>query len=342
MDVIKQCIEWSKNYIDICKDRGVILFGASKGGLYIKKVMERENINIKFFCDNDTAKTGKYIGNIEIVSTDALLQADKSSPIFISSQYVKDIANQLRALGFINIAADGLIFKISDNYDAILNTSKLLEDEESKKIYFGLINKRCRCETDIGVYKSGGIQYFDDEIIKLSENEIFIDGGGYNGDTVTQFIKSSKGKYNKIYCFEPNPGIYKWLTDNTREIKNLTLYEKGLYSRSERLRFSDNGWGSSINEEGEMTVDTVALDQILADEKITYIKLDVEGGELEGLKGAENIIKKHKPKLAVCVYHKPEDLWVLPLYINKLSAEYKLYIRHYSGDNHFETVLYCV
>ena len=69
--------------------------------------------------------------------------------------------------------------------------------------------------------------------------------------------------------------------------------------------------------------------------------MDIEGAEMEALKGAESIIKSQKPKLAICVYHKEQDMTEIPIFIKKLVPEYKLFMRHYSNDAG-ETVLYAV
>ena len=69
--------------------------------------------------------------------------------------------------------------------------------------------------------------------------------------------------------------------------------------------------------------------------------MDVEGAELESLKGAQKVIKRDKPKLAVCIYHKPEDILTLPLFIKKLVPEYKFYLRSYSNADN-EMVLYAI
>jgi hypothetical protein len=80
---------------------------------------------------------------------------------------------------------------------------------------------------------------------------------------------------------------------------------------------------------------------VFKNEKITFIKMDIEGSEPQALSGAEEIIKKQKPKLAICVYHKPEHLWEIPLYLKKIVPEYKIYIRHHTPLE-YETVCYAV
>ena len=80
---------------------------------------------------------------------------------------------------------------------------------------------------------------------------------------------------------------------------------------------------------------------IIKDDKITFLKMDIEGSELKALHGARKIIQRDKPKLAICVYHKPEDIIEIPLYINSLVPEYKFYMRHY-GYTPANTVLYAI
>jgi hypothetical protein len=125
-------------------------------------------------------------------------------------------------------------------------------------------------------------------------------------------------------------------------LNNFTLFETGLWSADDTLNFTSTSAGDSrINAEGTAIIQGVSLDKVLKGEKATFIKMDIEGSELEALKGAQNTIRMYKPMLAVCVYHKPEDILELPLYIKELVPEYRLYFRHYSMS-HCETVLYAV
>jgi hypothetical protein len=90
-------------------------------------------------------------------------------------------------------------------------------------------------------------------------------------------------------------------------------------------------------------VKTAAIDDVVSDDAVTLIKMDVEGAELEALRGAEKTILKNKPRLAVCVYHKPQDILTIPLYMQSLAPEYRFYLRHHDFDHRFcETVLYAV
>jgi hypothetical protein len=70
--------------------------------------------------------------------------------------------------------------------------------------------------------------------------------------------------------------------------------------------------------------------------------MDIEGAELDALKGAEETIKRDKPKLAICIYHKDSDFVETPEYIHEFVPEYRLYVRHHGRTSARETVLYAV
>ena len=109
------------------------------------------------------------------------------------------------------------------------------------------------------------------------------------------------------------------------------------FLENEELRGS-----SAIDKSGNTEIEVVRLDDFIpSDEKITFIKMDIEGAEIDALNGCKNILQKYKPKLAICIYHKPDDLWEIPLLIKRLVPEYQIYIRHYSNYL-WETVCYAV
>lgn len=122
-----------------------------------------------------------------------------------------------------------------------------------------------------------------------------------------------------------------------RNLKNVEIHNKALWNKKELLQFSFDGAGSSIDENG-MTVEAEPLDP---DSKVTFVKMDIEGAEMNALEGMKSIIMEQKPKLAICIYHLYDDLWNIPKYIHELVPEYKLYMRHYSKINE-ETVIYAI
>lgn len=190
-------------------------------------------------------------------------------------------------------------------------------------------------------------QYFDPDIIKLRENEVFVDAGVLNLGTSLRFMEECEREHIpkfKIHAFEPDTISYQRCLEIQKKLPgvDLHLHHAGLWSEKTTLYFAEMGNGGSkiTQQETGTYIDTVSLDQCVLD-KVTFIKMDIEGAELEALKGSREIIRKYRPRLAICIYHKKEDLVEIPSYIKELVPEYKLYVRHYSNVA-AETVLYAV
>lgn len=153
--------------------------------------------------------------------------------------------------------------------------------------------------------------------------------------------------FKKVYAFEPEVSNYELCVRNRENIlennDKIEIINKGLWSREAKLGLAGGETKSFISEHGEKRIDVTSIDSCLngKDEKVPFIKLDIEGAELEALKGARETIIRDKPDLAICIYHKDEDIVEIPKYILKLNPDYELYIRHYSWAA-WETVLYAV
>lgn len=186
-------------------------------------------------------------------------------------------------------------------------------------------------------------QYFIPEI-KFGSDEVYIDCGMYNGDTIVQFMDHCSD-YAHIIGFEPDrKNIEKFKLRGLSEDK-MSVYNKGVWSKEALLSFSADGTPSSrVVESGKDLFPVASIDSLDIDKPVTFIKMDIEGSELEALKGAESTIRRDMPKLAICVYHKKEDLITIPQYIKSLESSdctYSFLLRHHSLYEH-ETVLYAI
>ena len=195
------------------------------------------------------------------------------------------------------------------------------------------------------------LQYFDSSVVPehcKNNQEIFIDGGCLNMETSINFIRYCNNELDKIYAFEPNSecaNMCKNIKESNEKLKNKAqVIEKGLWSKESNLSFKLGLCGDSrITENGEGTNTSIAvtsIDKILKGERSSFIKMDIEGAELEALRGAKNTIQKYHPKLAISVYHKPEDIITIPSFIKSISPSYHLYLRNYHMLDMTETVLY--
>lgn len=189
-------------------------------------------------------------------------------------------------------------------------------------------------------------QYF--ELQRLDQRhgnwsgEYFVDAGALNGDNTKYFLDHFPGGH--AYVFEPSPSQMALTQERLKDYPTAQFFPYGLYDANTQMGFSpsDGDAGSaSISEDGSLRIPVRKLDDLLGDQPVTFIKMDIEGSELAALRGAERIIRAQTPKLAICVYHKPADMWEIPSLILEYCPAYRLYLRHYSITE-TETVLYAV
>lgn len=185
-------------------------------------------------------------------------------------------------------------------------------------------------------------QYLD--YLAFDNQEIMIDAGCHNCETVLNYFKYVNTDYKSIYSFEAEPNQADECRKIIKEIGkgDWEIYNYALWDKTDKLLLSSGGAGSAISDQGEFSVEGISLDEFFQNrEKPTFIELDIEGAEMNALIGAAGIIKNHSPKLAISIYHKPEDIVEIPAYILSLNQNYRFGLRHYS-EGAFETVLYAI
>lgn len=190
-----------------------------------------------------------------------------------------------------------------------------------------------------------GEQYFGLDFLRPVQDEVYIDAGCYDGDTILKFYQFCNGNYKHIYALEPDSDNFKKTVELVKreQLNRVELQCKACWSKSDTLSFSGTGTSSShIEEGGNKYIQAITIDDLLNGAGATFIKMDIEGAELDALKGAEFTIKKYRPRLAICLYHKPEDIIDIPVYLLSIISDYKLYIRHHNFTDFCETVLYAI
>lgn len=178
-------------------------------------------------------------------------------------------------------------------------------------------------------------QYFDLDLIKCDTNEVFVDVGAYTGDTLTEYIKVfGKNCYKKIFCYEIVPANIEYIKKNIDilNLKNIVIKQKGASDKNSKLFLEDDGCSSikKLTDSGTIEIETVKIDDDIRG-KVSFIKMDIEGGELSAIKGLKKKIQKYKPKLAISVYHNNDHLWQIPKIIYEMNPNYKFYLRYYGG-----------
>jgi len=228
----------------------------------------------------------------------------------------------------------------------------LLEDEKSKDTYRSVIEyRRSRKRRCVNPHMQGWKgMYFDSEIIVPSRSEVFIDCGAFAGECALAFERCcvSAGKPASLcVLFEPDPGNMALLQKNLPNFRQApVVVPTGLWRQAGQCSFLFDYRTSSkidIAGQGSIAVDSLdhALEQIPGLPPPTYIKMDIEGAEIDVLLGARKTIEAHRPRLAVAIYHSDEHMIKIPQLIHEMCPAYRFYVRHYSCI-HVETVLYCI
>jgi len=352
--------------VQIKNSRYVCVFGIGAISYpIISSIRNFTDIKIDFLSDNDRAKWGKtFHDDLKCISPKELEKYKDDIAILITTQHYKKIYQQLLEKGFKKIFAFTEYRLLNDAYfknkknletikDNLLKLTDILEDERSKEIMFTLIKNWFDFDVDAAGYEDifTNDQYYPADIIQLSARESFVDVGAYNGDTLLDFIKKTKDQFDSIFAFELDIKNFKEMETVVDKLaapvkNNIKLYNFGLLDEEKEVYYETGGSGMqstfiNVINAASACGKTVRLNDRLKNKKVTFIKMDIEGSELKALSGAEEIIKKQKPKLAICVYHKPEHLWEVPLYIKKIVPEYKIFIRHHTPLE-YETVCYAV
>lgn len=231
---------------------------------------------------------------------------------------------------------------IIERFDDIEKVYSLLADDKSRQTY------KCVLKYKI----TGELKYLRDcttdtdeafeNLIKLGSNETYIDLGAFNGDTVLDFAERTNYRYKEIYALEPNKRNYKKLLLCTENMKNVYTFNCAAWSENTTLIFNTGGGRQSQISTKGIETQAKSVDSILNGKEATYIKFDVEGAEKEAIKGSEQTIKEHSPKLCIAVYHRLFDMIDIPLQIKKINPNYKFYLRHYPYYPAWETNLFCV
>lgn len=179
-----------------------------------------------------------------------------------------------------------------------------------------------------------------DILPQSNRQEVFVDCGGYIGDTAEKFIKYYSEKYNYIYVYEPDFQNALQAKETLKNFHDICVRQCGVGKENRVAFFNSLGTSSSSIQKRGTEVKVVSLDTDI-EKPVTFIKMDIEGEEGNAIAGAERHIKNEKPVCAICVYHKIQDIWSIPLQMKKINQDYKLYLRHYT-DNFMETVAYFV
>jgi FkbM family methyltransferase len=337
----------------------IVLFGAGYLGRKVLATMRVHGMEPLAFIDNDAKLHSTKIDGLQVISVEKGANEFGLEAIFVITIFrgVGDAGmasreRQLKEMGcrrvitFLPIAwryATELLphygvtlpSKILEAAPQISMVNSIWSDAESRAIFREQLLWRIRGDFT-GIRAPSTDQYFPKDLFELRPDEAFVDGGAYDGDT----LRILGTNFAKAWAIEPNANTVSRIRANNDP--RVTVIECALgHKADDTLFLVENGVSSTLNTRIGTRVRVDTLDHILAGQSPTFLKLDIEGAEYSALLGARELLHRTKPILAVCVYHRPDHLWNIPILLHERVPNHNLFLRAHQNDG-YELVVYAV
>jgi FkbM family methyltransferase len=331
----------------------IVLFGAGRVGRKTLAGLRKAGIEPIAFVDNDARLWNTPVEGVEVLSPEEAARRHGDQATFVitiwrgeATDRMAQRESQLRSLGckyvvtfqplfwkhaevFLPHYALDLPHRVHQQADDVRRAGRLWSDSASRSEYLAQLRWRLLGEFDALYSPVQHTMYFPLELCPLTDHEVFVDCGAYDGDSIRSFLDQTKKSFKRIYSFEPDPANFSKLEKEASlrpERESITLQRAAVGARTGTVMFSGGGNEASSVGKGDMVVDCLALDEALSGTQPTYIKMDIEGAELDALNGARKIIQRYSPVLAVCSYHVQDHLWKIPLVIQSINPNYSFFL----------------
>lgn len=337
------------------KNHGLVFFGAGRLGEIALRDLRKAGRAPVAFADNKAERWGSDLHGIPIVSPQDAAARFGADRVFVITVYTSaPVWAQLRALGiepisfarlawlfpseFLPHAGLDLPHRIFHCAAEVRAAFDVWSDEESRVEFLQQLQWRTTLHPEIlRPHPPAEETYFANELFSLKSDEVFVDCGAFDGDSIRAFLNRAHGQFRQITGLEPDPlnrerleRFRSTLPADVQERIRLLPFAVG--DKRERLMFDVTGTAASHTGAGSYEVTCAPLDEIAAVPPPTLIKMDIEGAEPFALRGASEILRNHRPILIICLYHALEHLWKIPLYLKRLIPEYDLFLRRYSDE----------
>lgn len=333
-------------------DRYVVL-GANSGGDQVDDWLRRHGKNVVAFCDLDPAKNGEWRGRPIVPLSAVAGRAGKTGAAAIGTYRQPEAASALTEAGmerahvlpFVNdmFAAHfepGAFVRNAPHYARI---RERLADEDSRR-YFDAVLRYYRDLDPAALTANPKIidHYgYDAPGACPKPGDTIVDCGAFTGDTVPFFIESTGGKCRIIACEAYLPNIPRLHAELTRlgVTDRTEILHVALGARTEPVLIGGDpsiadGGACRGGGEGRSTMDIVlgdTLDALLLERRparVNYLKIDIEGADLDALQGGRTMLRTHRPVVAAASYHTPDHIWQIPEYLLSVLGPCDLYAGH--------------
>jgi FkbM family methyltransferase len=345
--------------------RRIVIFGSGRLGRSVLQRLCGTDLEGVAFADNNPRLWGTVAEGLPVLSPqDAANKYSRDAAFVVAiwhpspAPLMSALLAQLQSLGCRAVAFPLLFWRHSSTFlpyffwdlpaellrqgNDVAAAFELLHDDSSRQSFIAQLQLRLRADFDCLGTPFAGDQYFPG-LFSVTADECFVDCGSYTGDTIESFISQTDNRFRKIIAFEADPAVMPRLQTFVNRVgSRAVLHKVAVGAHNGTAHFSGDGIGGGrVTDTAGVEVPCVCLDDALAREPVSFIKMDIEGAELQALEGAHRVIWRDRPVLAICGYHRPDHLWRVLLSLKTLAPDSALFLRSHCADG-LDAVCYAV
>lgn len=349
------------HYLAECQ-RPVVMYGMGNGADKIIDVCKKYGIEISDFFASDGFVRGHSFHEKTVISYSSMKEKYVGQNPIVLLSFASSLSDVMALFKKVGdecelYAPDVPVFGetlftiefFEENRDRFEQIYHLLADEESKRIYENVISYKLTGDIKYLWNSESDKADVYENILDCKNISRYVDLGAYNGDTVREMLHFNSN-LKKAIALEPDARNFRKLNEYAQTVDNIDIQciNAGAWNENTTLLFDASGnRNAGIVSKGNIVskikeVSVVSLDSVLNGESVDYVKYDVEGSEKEALMGSKNTIQTHAPKLLVSLYHRSEDLFVLPELVKELNPDYSLYLRRFPYIPAWDLNLYAI
>lgn len=354
--------------------RPIVLMGAGGLGRRTLAGLRRHGVEPLAFVDNGPGKHGTVVDGVRVLSAAAAAREYGRTAAFVVTIWgahnrhrFAHSREQLRALGCEIVFpfpplywkyADALLpFYLQDLPSRVLlqredvrRAFEVWEDGASRAEYVSQVRFRLDADFDGLASPVDHPQYFPPDLFAWRDDEWIVDGGAYDGDTVRALSQIHGNRFGHLLAVEPDPANFAKLMAIVQDLPSevrarVECRQAALGAEARTLYLDATGTAASATRTaavaGSVAVQAATIDTLVGEHHPTFVKLDIEGFEIDALQGAQATIRRHGPILAVCVYHLQDHLWKIPLMLRSWRDDYAFFLRPHNEEG-WDLVCYAV
>ena len=326
-------------------NKPVVMYGMGNGADHILRYLDQMGVPVQEFFASDRFVRGhsfhgrrvKKLSEIQAQYEDFVIVtafAVQDEPTMAAIQRL-DQQYELYAPD-VPVAGENLFDQtfLAAHLAEVQAVDALWADEGSRRVYRDLIAYKLTGKLSYLVPTASSRQEVFSNLLQLGPKEFYADLGAYNGDTIEEFLQYTGGRFAGVYGMEPDPKNYRKLCERAERLgifhdDRVSLWNLAAWDDRDVLTFAPRAGRNSAVADSGRRIEADSLDNLLGKAPLTFLKMDVEGSEARAILGSANAIRRHKPKLMISAYHRSEDLFALPLQIQRIQPGYRFYLRRF-------------